>query len=286
MNNKAISIIIPALNEEGAIGETIKKIQDVFASTKRRFEVIVVDDGSTDDTGKKAEEAGARVIRHPINTGYGSALLSGIASARYELIGMIDGDGSYQPEDFHKLLEFGDDFDMVIGARTGVHYRGSFLKTPAREAFHWLAQYITGEKIPDVNSGMRVFKKEAIAKIEHIICRGFSFSTTLTLNLLSGGSFVKFVPISYHKRVGRSHVRYLRDTLRAGQIMVETLIYFNPIKIMLPLVLLSFFISPIFFFSWLFFHKDMWLLISAISFLSSLHLFGMGLIMDRIRMNR
>ena len=284
--DKAISIIIPALNEERAIGETVRKIQDVLNSTKRRFEVIVVDDGSTDDTSKKAEEAGARVIKHPTNAGYGSALLSGIAGARYELIGMMDGDGSYLPEDFLKLLEFSDDFDMVIGARTGVHYRGSFLKTPAREAFHWLAQYITGEKIPDVNSGMRVFKKGVMEKITHIVCRGFSFSTTMTLNLLWGGCFVKFVPISYHKRVGRSHVRYLRDTLRAGQIMVGTLIYFNPIKMMLPLVLLSFFISLIFFFSWLFFHKDMWLLISVISFLSSCHLFGIGLIMDRIRMNK
>jgi glycosyltransferase involved in cell wall biosynthesis len=284
--DKPISIIIPALNEEGEIGETIRKIMEVFDSTERKFEVVVVDDGSTDDTGKRAEEAGATVIRHPANAGYGSALLSGIAEAKYELIGIIDGDGSYKAEDFHKLLEFSDDFDMVIGARTGVHYRGSFLKKPAREAFHWLAQYITGEKIPDVNSGMRIFKKKALENISHILCRGFSFSTTLTLNLLWGGCFVKFVPISYHKRVGRSHVRYLRDTLRTGQIMVGTLIYFNPIKIMLPLVLLSFFISLIFFLSWIFFHKNMWLLISVISFFSCLHLFGIGLIMDRIRMNK
>lgn len=283
---KAISIVIPVFNEEKAIGEVIEKTKNVFLSTNRDFEIIVVDDGSVDNTGRIAEEKGARVIRHPINAGYGRAILKGIENAKYDLIGMMDGDGSYNPEDFLKLLEFSNEFDMVIGARKGVHYRGSILKQPAREIFQWMAQYVTGEKIPDVNSGMRIFKKGIIEKISHIICPGFSFSTTLTLNLLRQGCFVKFVPIQYHKRKGRSHVRYIRDTLRTGQILTETLLYFNPIKAILPLVGISFILSLILFLLWLFLGKDLWIGLAIISFLSSLNLFAIGLTMDLMRMKQ
>ncbi|HAW50204.1 TPA: glycosyltransferase family 2 protein [bacterium] len=282
--DKAISIVIPVFNEEGGIGEVVEKTKSVFESLGWEFEIIVVDDGSSDNTGKKAEEKGARVIRHPVNIGYGKTILSGIANSKYGLIGIIDGDGSYNPEDFPKLLEFSQGFDMVVGARKGVHYRGSLLKLPARYIFQWMAEYVTGERIPDVNSGMRIFKKEVVKKISHIICPGFSFSTTLTLNLLWQRCFVKFVPIQYHKRVGKSHVRYIRDTLRAGQILVTTLVYFNPIKAILPLAGVSFILSIIFLFSWIFLKHEIWLITALMSFFSFLNLFAIGLIMEIIRM--
>jgi len=132
---KGISIVIPAFNEEGGIGEVVGKIRAVFESIEWDFEVIVVDDGSSNNTGKIAEEKRVKVIRHPVNVGYGRSILKGVENAKYELIGIIDGDGSYSPEDFPKLLEFAQEFDMVVGARIGSHYHGSFLKQPARYIF-------------------------------------------------------------------------------------------------------------------------------------------------------
>lgn len=233
-----LSVVVPAYNEAKGIGRVVKGLAASLEKSGWRYEIIVVDDASTDDTAQAAQAAGAVVVSHPKNTGYGGALSTGIEQASYNWIGTIDGDCSYPPEEMTKLLPHATRFDMVVGARQGAHYWGSLLKQPARILFLALAQFVVGERIPDVNSGLRIFKKSITSEMLPRLCRGFSFSTTLTLSFLSSHHFVHFVPIEYHSRVGTSKVRYLRDSLRTLQLMLETIVYYNPIKANLLLMVL------------------------------------------------
>jgi glycosyltransferase involved in cell wall biosynthesis len=225
-----LSVVIPAFNEAGAIRDVVERARRALKDLGVEHEVIVVDDGSEDGTAAGAAAAGARVLAHPANAGYGAAILMGAAQARYDLIAILDADGSYPPEELAKLLPHAAQFDMVIGQRTGQAYRGGPLKRRGRWAFAWLAQFVTGQRIPDVNSGMRLFHRRVLQDAAHIVCRGFSFSTTLTLSALPAGRYVKHVPIDYLPRVGRSHVRYVRDTLRTAQILVQAAVFHNPTK--------------------------------------------------------
>ncbi|HYB74040.1 MAG TPA: glycosyltransferase family 2 protein [Candidatus Sulfotelmatobacter sp.] len=225
-----LTVVIPAFNEAGAIRGVVEATRRTLKDLGVDHEVIVVDDASEDGTAVEAAAAGARVLAHPANAGYGAAILTGAGQARFELMAILDADGSYPPQELVKLLPHARQFDMVIGQRTGEVYRGGPLKRRGRGAFAWLARFVTGQSIPDVNSGMRVFHKRVLEDAAHIVCRGFSFSTTLTLSALTAGRFVKHVPITYLPRVGRSHVRYLRDTLRTAQILVQAAVFHNPTK--------------------------------------------------------
>lgn len=233
-----LSVIIPAKNEEQAIRSTIQTIREVLSRDGVTHEIIVVNDGSTDRTGELALGCGARVLAHPDSGGYGRSLKDGILAARYDLIAITDADGTYPnhrlPELLRLVTESG--FDMAVGARTGKEYRGSFLKMPARRVFLWLSEYATGRHIDDINSGLRVFRKELPVRYMHTISDGFSFTTTITLAALLNGYFVKYIPIEYYKRVGSSHVRYFKDSLRCLQIIVENILYYNPLKLFLLMV--------------------------------------------------
>ncbi len=224
-----ITVVIPAYNEENAVSPTIAGIRDVLSRSGLKFEIIAVDDGSTDGTAKAAEAAGARVIRHPINRGYGRSLLSGIEAASHEWILIIDADGSYPPEEAGKLLPHIPAFDMVVGARQGKLFWGSLAKALMRWIYLSLARFVAGERIPDANSGLRVFRKSAIKDMP-VLCFGYSFTTTMTLSFLSSGKFVRFEPIEFSDRVGSSKVRPVRDILRTLQIMMQVVIHYNPLK--------------------------------------------------------
>lgn len=284
---KNVSIIIPAYNEANCIGEVISELEQTLVKTDYKSEIIVVDDGSTDETKKIAENKGAKVISHPRNIGYGQALLTGINSAEYEYIATIDADGSYPVKELPKLLEEIEKYDLVIGARTGKEFWGTFLKYPARLVFLWLAEFTVGEKIPDVNSGLRVFKKSAFEKLSlPLLCRGFSFSTTMTLSFLLSGLFVKFIPIAYLPRKGHSKVNYFRDTLRTLQALTEIITFYNPLKIVLPFCFFTLFITILFicFYLW---NGSVFLLIAGlISFYFTILFFISGLFLDLLRMNR
>jgi glycosyltransferase involved in cell wall biosynthesis len=232
-----LSIIIPAYNEGASIANVVKEVREVMEGSGVAYEIIVVDDGSTDDTAERAEGEGIRLIRHPVNSGYGRALKSGIAEARYPWCAITDADSSYPIERLPELLSYTDRFDMVVGARTGKHYWGS----PANHVARWmllrLVGFVVGMRVPDVNSGMRIFRKDLALAHSHRISSGFSFTTTLTLALLLDERFVCWVPIEYHPRVGDTKVRYRRDTLRMVQILVQAVLYYNPLKIFLAVCL-------------------------------------------------
>jgi glycosyltransferase involved in cell wall biosynthesis len=230
-----LTVVIAALNEVESIGETVHRIRQTLEAGKIEHEIIVVNDGSTDGTGPLARQLGTRVIDHPVPGGYGLALKAGILKAKYDLIAITDADGTYPCHRIEELYRFVAEggYDMAVGARTGKEYRGTFLKMPARRVFLWMSEYATGRKIDDINSGLRVFRKEIVLRYMGTISNGFSFTTTVTLAAMLNGYFTKYVPIPYFKRVGKSNVRYVRDTLRSLQIIVESIVYYNPLKMFL-----------------------------------------------------
>ena len=244
----SLTVLIPAYNEAPVIGEVVRGCREALAGQVSDIEILVVDDGSTDGTGAAA--AGARVVAQPINRGYGRSILTGIEHAKHNWIGLIDADGSYPPTAFRDLLPYAEKYDMVVGARTGSVFWGSALKLPARMMFHQLAEFVTGQKIPDLNSGMRLFRKDHAAAVELKFSQGFSFTTTLTVAYLSEHRTVRFAPIPYHRRIGRSKVHYFRDTLRAAQILIQAVAFYNPLKALLPFVLLQAAPAFLFFVIW------------------------------------
>lgn len=232
-----LSIVIPAYNEESGIAPTISAVAEALGAAGIEHEIIVVDDGSRDRTAAIARELGARLVSHPTNLGYGASLKSGILTAKYDIIGITDADGTYPVKElvpfFGVIAEQG--FDMCTGVRGGSEFKRGLLAYPARMIFRLLSQFATGTRIPDINSGLRVFRRKIVTDHISTYGNGFSFSTTMTLVALLNGYTIKFWPVEYYKRAGSSKVRLLRDSLRAAQILVEAILMHNPIKAFLVL---------------------------------------------------
>jgi len=233
-----ISIIIPAFNEQESISDVLDAIQQAMAAASIEYEVIVVDDASTDKTLEIVKTKNARIVRHDQNKGYGASLKSGIAKAKHEVIVITDADGTYPAGDipalFCHMSADGYDYDMIVGARTGKHVKIPLLRKPAKWFLTELANYLTECNIPDLNSGLRVFKKELIKRFLTILPDGFSFTTTLTIAALTNGYLVKFVPINYYERKGQSSIKPLRDFLGFTSLVVRLVVYFKPLNFFLP----------------------------------------------------
>ncbi len=210
---EGVSVVIPCKNEEGAVGQTVEEVAQALDSTGLDYEVIVVDDGSTDATRTNAVEAGARVVSHGMNLGYGNAVMTGIARANYPVIAMLDADGTYLASDLPRMLDEARRYDMVIGKRTWNNNNTSLLGRVFRKLLYYVILYFTNTKAPDYNSGLRVFHQHDILKYRGILCPKFSFTTSLTLIFLLTFKSVLFLPTEYKPRIGRSHVRYFRDAL-------------------------------------------------------------------------
>jgi hypothetical protein len=229
-----VSLVIPAYNEAAAITEVILQAHQALADVAD-YEIIVVNDGSTDRTGELAQMAGARVIDHPYNRGYGNSLKTGILASRYESIVICDADLSYPLDQLPRLLAEAEHYDMIVGARQGKHFYGSFLKRIARWCQLRLVSFAVGIRVPDANSGLRLIRRSVARRFFPFLCTGFSFTTSLTIALLCEQYLVKFIPVPYHRRRGSSHVRPVRDTLRSLQIIVHCILRYNPLKLFLPL---------------------------------------------------
>ncbi len=230
----AVSIVIPAYNEEGAIGGQIKDICSVMDQTEWAYEVIVVDDGSTDGTASEAKKHPVQLISSPRNRGYGAALKAGIARARGEMVVIIDADGSYPSDAIPVLLELADGYDMVVGARTTEINHTPLIRRPAKWFLRVLASYLAGQRLPDLNSGLRVIKKRLVRRFSYLLPSGFSFTTSITLALLCNDYLVRYHPIDYYRRKGRSKVR-AKDTYGFLLLILRTIVFFNPLRIFMPL---------------------------------------------------
>ena len=230
----SFSIVIPAKNEAGAIGAAVAGARKAYPDA----EIIVVDDGSTDDTAKIAVEAGAKVIQHPESLGNGAAVKAGARAAKGKIIAFMDGDGQHDATEFGKLLEKLDQgYDMVIGARSsGSHANVGRLY--ANGIYNVVASWLTGRRIPDLTSGFRVARAKLFKQFLYLLPNGFSYPTTITMAFLRSGFPICFEPIPVAQRIGKSHIRPLRDGVRFLVIIFKIATLYSPLKIFLPVSVL------------------------------------------------
>ncbi|MFB0538243.1 MAG: glycosyltransferase family 2 protein [Anaerolineae bacterium] len=276
----AVSIVIPAYNEEEAIGSVIDQVISVMEKADILNEIIVVDDGSTDETVQIVQEKAVQLVRHPFNKGYGAALKTGMRKAKYDTIAIIDADGTYPVEDLPRLVSGIGEWDMVVGARVGEHAQIPPLRKLARWFLTQLANYLVGTPIPDLNSGLRAFRKDIVMRFYDILPSGFSFTVTITLALLSNDYLVQYIPICYYKRRGKSKIKPIRDTLGFLQLTIRTVMYFAPLKIFLPMSLALFLFGVvILLYSVLVLHKLMDVTV-VVTMLASMQIAAIGLLAD------
>jgi glycosyltransferase involved in cell wall biosynthesis len=237
----AVTVLLPAYNEAPAIERVLEETVSALGD-ELSYEIIVVDDGSTDDTSQRAEEFATgcwrcpiRVIHCPENRGAGAARKVGIRAARGEVIVMMDADGSYPAESIPRLLRWFPAYDQVNGARTSEQGALPWIRRPAKWLIRQLASYLTGQRIPDLNTGLKAFKREAMLPWLWVIPDGFSCVTTMTLAFLTTGRPVKYVPIEYRPRIGKSKFHPLKDTLAYLATVLRMVLYFRPLRVFAPL---------------------------------------------------
>lgn len=240
-SKEAVSIVVPAHNESAGITDMLTELVSTLEGARAAlWEILVVDDGSTDGTGElvatMAEER-LRFVRHERTQGYGAALKTGIRGARHSWILIIDADGTYPARHVPELLEHRNGNDMVIGARVGLERRIPWIRRPAKWALRKLASTLSGAEIMDLNSGLRVFKRELVERFLRLLPNGFSFTSTISLAALSSGASVEYLPIDYRQRKGRSKIRPIRDTLNFLILIIRTVIFFDPLRVLLPVSL-------------------------------------------------
>lgn len=229
-----LSVVIPAYNEEGAIRQTVADVNAALADLPGGFEIVVVDDGSSDSTGREAEASGARVIHQPENAGYGAALKRGIAAGESEFVAILDADGTYPATNLPGMLELAENADMVVGDRGAAMTNVPWVRRPAKMMLNGLARYLARRDIPDLNSGLRVFQRASLSRFVPLLPSGFSFTTTITLCMLCSELRVVYLPIDYGKRIGRSKIRPV-DFFTFILLVVRAIVLFNPLRVFLPL---------------------------------------------------
>lgn len=237
-----VTVLLPAYNEERAIVQVLREVAAALADEPYRCEILVVDDASTDRTARLAEDFAddcrtteIRVVRCAENRGAGAARKVGVRAARGDVIVMLDADGSYPALAIRDLLRHFPDYDQVNGARTSEQGTLPWLRGPAKWLIRRLACYLTGRNIPDLNTGMKAFKREAMLPWLWVVPNGFSCVTTMTLAFMTNGLSVKYVPIEYRPRIGKSKFHPIKDTLAYLNTVIRIVSYFRPLRVFLPL---------------------------------------------------
>jgi glycosyltransferase involved in cell wall biosynthesis len=229
------SVIIPAFHEADGIADVVRAIADAGPW----HEIIVVDDGSADETGERARSAGAAVVRHPYNKGNGAAVKSGIRRATGEHVLIIDGDGQHKPADARRLIALLGQYDLVVGARSSATQATS-ARRAGNAILNWLASYMTGRAIPDLTSGFRAARRDLFREFLHLLPNGFSTPTTTTLAFIKAGYSVTFVPVAAGRRLGRSKIKFARDGAKFFLILLRIITIFSPLRIFLPISIVTF----------------------------------------------
>ena len=280
MKNSKLSVIIPVYNEEKIVAETIKGLKNELNKLDLEYEIIVVNDASTDKTKEILEKiTDIQIINHPYNKGYGASLKTGIGKAKFNNLLFFDADGQHKTEHISDMLKYIDDFDLIVGARIG--YKGPLIRQPGKRVLHYLANYLTQQKIPDLNCGFRIVKKEPILRFAHLLCDGFSFSTTAILLFITEGLAVKYVPVRINKRKGKSKVKP-RHAFDALIVILRTILLSSPLRIFLPISFLLFLGTLISGIYDIFFRPFNLTDITIVLFLSSLLIFFFGLLADQL----
>ncbi len=247
---EGLSILIPVYNEVGNINNSLEKLLDVMKNFKNNFEVLIINDGSTDGTEAVIKNylseidishshflKNINIISHDENRGYGAALKTGIKESKYNYFAITDADQTYPDEKIPTFYEqiISQKADMIVGARVGKNVNIPLIRKPAKWMINKLANYLSGVKIPDLNSGLRVMKKNTVEKYMKILPDGFSFTTTITLAMLTNNYKVKYEKIDYFVRSGSSKIRPIYDTFNFIQLIIRTILLFRPLKVFLPI---------------------------------------------------
>jgi glycosyltransferase involved in cell wall biosynthesis len=275
-----VTILFPAYNEEKSIGNTIRQVKELYPD----FEILVIDDGSTDNTMRIAMDAGANVWPHPYNIGNGAAIKTGLRVAKGEWIIMMDADGQHDPRDIEKLLEYKETFDMVVGARSS-DSETSFHRDFANTLYNWIASYVTHFKIKDLTSGYRLVKKSTAQQFIYLLPNSFSYPTTLTMAYLRSGRSLKYVPIQSKRRQGKSKIKLFKDGVRFLLIIFKIATLFSPMRVFLPLSFVIF-IAGLGHYIYTFIHQGRFTNMSALLISTSVIIFLIGLVSEQISQMR
>jgi glycosyltransferase involved in cell wall biosynthesis len=277
MSSTKVSVIIPAFNEEPNIGGLIGTVRSLYPE----FEIVVIDDGSTDGTVDAACQAGAIVYRHPYNIGNGAAIKSGIRVASGDILVFMDADGQHGPEDMKRLLENLPEYDMVVGARS-LKGQASFGRAFGNKVFNWLASYVAKFPVQDLTSGFRAVKADVARSFTYLLPNTYSYPTTITLGVLRSGRALKYVPIETRRRQkGKSHIKLVSDGVRFFMIIIRICTLYSPMRVFLP-VSLSMFAVGVARYIYTFVTEGRFTNMSALMFVTSIIIFMMSLISEQI----
>ncbi|MGE8537780.1 MAG: glycosyltransferase family 2 protein [Acinetobacter sp.] len=272
-----LSIVLPAKNESAAIGQTIAKIQQLQLA----YEVIVVNDGSTDQTKQVAESAGAKVVTHPYSKGNGAAIKTGARTATGDIIVFMDADGQHDPNDISRLIEkIEQGYDLVVGARQKGS-QASLGRGIANSLYNNLASYMTEQKVEDLTSGFRAVRADKFREFLYLLPNGFSYPTTSTMAFFRAGYSVNYVPIHAAKRIGKSHIQPLKDGVRFFLIIFKIATLFSPLKMFLPIAILLFMIGTGWY-GYTLWDAGRFTNMSALLYTGSVMIFLMGLISEQV----
>ncbi|MEZ4458617.1 MAG: glycosyltransferase family 2 protein [bacterium] len=289
MTTEGLSIVIPAYNEEKGIAPTLSELKDELTKLNLDvpLEVIIVNDGSKDRTAEMIEpylDDMLRLVNHSKNLGYGAALKTGIEAARYAWILITDADGTYPNVHIPEVLADRFDHDMVVGARIGERTHIPLIRRPPKWALRKLAEILSQQEIPDLNSGFRLMRRDVVRRFYNILPNGFSFTTTITLAMFSAGFRVKYVPINYNKREGSSKIRPIYDTINFTKLIIRTIMYFDPLRIFLPIAVLFMGGAIAVGLGTLFFAERIWDTTTVLLFVTGFQMLVLGMLADT--MNR
>lgn len=281
MTSQNISVIIPAKNE----GKNIDRLISILKQLHPGFEIIVIDDGSTDDTAAVAKNAGAKVYSHPYNVGNGAAIKSGIRMASGDVLVFMDADLQHNPEDIETMLSYFPDYDMVVGARSKKD-QASLGRALGNKLYNWLASYVARFKVQDLTSGFRAIKSDIAQQFLYLLPNTYSYPTTLTLAVLRTGRALKYVSIKVEvRKTGKSNINIVKDGIRFFMIIVKICTLFSPFRIFLPVSSFMFCLG-LFYYIYTFLAWGRFTNMSALLFTTSIIIFMMGLISEQISQMR
>jgi len=272
-----LSIILPCLNEAQSLKKLIPTLKQNYADA----EIIVVDDGSTDESASIARQAGAKVISHPYSMGNGAAIKSGARAASGDIFIFMDADGQHDPQDIERqLAELERGHDMVVGARSA-NSQASFLRWCANSFYNWLSSWMVGHKIADLTSGFRAVKADKFKEFLYLLPNGFSYPTTITMAFFRAGYSVSYIPIVAHTRIGKSHIKLLRDSVRFLLIIFKIGSLYAPLKLFGSLSS-GFFLLGLGYYIYTFVTAGRFTNMGVLLFITSLLIFLIGLVSEQI----